>query len=223
MELEGDWIDLSRLISVRDRIEALRRDEENRERERIRKKRDEGERERVRIQLEEEEKERILEEEAEEAERSLEKARLKDFAVVKYRRSGKKKVTTLEVPKTSTLSDLISSIGGLPPSHSLVCTNLRKTFTPNDMSSTLESLGMCPGCNVVITPPPSPSDGSESLSSRELKKKKKGSHTMQSVGIYSKDDNAKGELIDGGGGTVYEQEVTSDEEEGGEEGGEEGE
>jgi hypothetical protein len=44
-------------------------------------------------------------------------------------------------------------------------------------------------------------------------KKRKGSHTMQSVGIYSKDDNAKGELIDGGGGTCYEQDVTDDEEE----------
>jgi hypothetical protein len=44
------------------------------------------------------------------------------------------------------------------------------------------------------------------------KKKKKGTHTMQSVGIYSKDDNAKGNLIDGGGGTWYEHDVTDDEE-----------
>jgi hypothetical protein len=36
---------------------------------------------------------------------------------------------------------------------------------------------------------------------------------MQSVGIYGKDDNAKGELIDGGGGTLYEHDVTDDEEE----------
>ena len=35
---------------------------------------------------------------------------------------------------------------------------------------------------------------------------------MASVGIYSKDDNAKGELIDGGGGVWYEHDVTSDDE-----------
>jgi len=36
---------------------------------------------------------------------------------------------------------------------------------------------------------------------------------MQSVGIYSKDDDAKAELIDGGGGVWYEHDVTDDEEE----------
>jgi hypothetical protein len=43
------------------------------------------------------------------------------------------------------------------------------------------------------------------------KKKKKGSYNMQSIGLCAKDDNAKGELIDGGGGTLYEQDVTDDE------------
>merc|ERR1712008_68553 len=45
------------------------------------------------------------------------------------------------------------------------------------------------------------------------KSKKKGEHTMQSVGIYSKDDNAKGELIDGGGGTWFEHDMSDDDEE----------
>ena len=36
---------------------------------------------------------------------------------------------------------------------------------------------------------------------------------MQSIGVYSTEDNAKGELIDGGGGTWYEQDVSDDEEE----------
>jgi len=44
-------------------------------------------------------------------------------------------------------------------------------------------------------------------------KKKKGAHTMQSIGVYSKDDNVKGNIVDGGGGTCYEQDVTDDEEE----------
>ena len=36
---------------------------------------------------------------------------------------------------------------------------------------------------------------------------------MQSIGVYSTEDNAKGELIDGGGGTWYEHDVDDDEEE----------
>jgi hypothetical protein len=36
---------------------------------------------------------------------------------------------------------------------------------------------------------------------------------MQSVGIYGKDDNSKGELFDGGCGVLYEQVVSNDEEE----------
>ena len=39
---------------------------------------------------------------------------------------------------------------------------------------------------------------------------------MHSIGIYAKDDNVKGNLVDGGGGVMYEQEVTDDEEEGAE-------
>ena len=43
--------------------------------------------------------------------------------------------------------------------------------------------------------------------------KKKGEHTMHSIGVYAKDDNAKGELIDGGGGVWYEHDVSDDEKE----------
>ena len=39
-------------------------------------------------------------------------------------------------------------------------------------------------------------------------------HTMQSIGIYAKDDNNKAELIDGGGGVWYEHDVSDDEGEG---------
>ena len=45
----------------------------------------------------------------------------------------------------------------------------------------------------------------------EKKNLKKGSHTMQSIGIYAKDDNNKAELIDGGGGVWYEHDVSDDE------------
>jgi hypothetical protein len=40
--------------------------------------------------------------------------------------------------------------------------------------------------------------------------------TMHSIGVYAKDDNNKGEHIDGGGGVTYEQDVTDDEGEGAE-------
>ena len=55
--------------------------------------------------------------------------------------------------------------------------------------------------------------GSSAIADRaKLKKKKTGSHTMQNIGIYAKDDNNKSELIDDGGGFMYEHDFSSDEE-----------
>jgi len=89
------------------------------------------------------------------------------------------------------------------------------------MMKSFRELGLTPSASIVVAVGGSGSsgeeeagtDGSSSLSQRvaKQKRKKKGSHTMQSVGIYAKDDNAKAELIDGGGGVWYEHDVTDDE------------
>ena len=70
-----------------------------------------------------------------------------------------------------------------------------------------------PSASIVLRVGSRESAPETSLKDRAAEKqaRKKGSHTMQSIGVYAKDDNNKGELIDGGGGVWYEQDVTDDE------------
>mmetsp|Transcript_27415 Transcript_27415/g.40478 ORF Transcript_27415/g.40478 Transcript_27415/m.40478 type:complete len:146 (-) Transcript_27415:277-714(-) len=93
-----------------------------------------------------------------------------------------------------------------------------KSDDGNTLSMSLRSLGLAPAAALVIKISSSESKEStvNTLKDRVAAKKnlKRGSHTMQSIGVYAKDDNAKGEVIDGGGGVLYEQDVTDDEEEG---------
>ena len=91
------------------------------------------------------------------------------------------------------------------------------------MSKSLRQHGLVPAASIVVKISDNftsnLSTNSSSVSSTKLtdrvaskKKLKKGTHTMQSIGVYSTEDNAKGELIDGGGGTWYEHDVDDDEE-----------
>lgn len=82
------------------------------------------------------------------------------------------------------------------------------------MSKSLRDLKLVPYASLVVARVHAISEkDSPKLAERAAnrKKRKTGSHTMQSIGIYAKDDNAKGELIDGGGGTLFEHDVTDDE------------
>ena len=99
-----------------------------------------------------------------------------------------------------------------------------KSTDDGAMSKSLRQHGLTPTANIVVKLPGvietnstvnSASTASSRLTDRAASKKKlkKGSHTMQSIGVYSTEDNAKGELIDGGGGTWYEHDVDDDEEE----------
>jgi len=103
--------------------------------------------------------------------------------------------------------------------YQITCVAKRLIVKSNDVSTlskSLRSLGLAPSASLVIKIGNSQKgEPSKKLKERlsEQKKLKRGSHTMQSIGVYAKDDNAKGELVDGGGGTVYEQDVTDDEEE----------
>jgi thioredoxin 1 len=106
-----------------------------------------------------------------------------------------------------------------------------KSTDQDAMNRSLRDHGLVPTANIVIKLPMSPVSATNSeddlttsvdtsksmpstLAERAANKKKlkKGTHTMQSIGIYATEDNAKGELIDGGGGTWYEQDVSDDEE-----------
>uniref|UniRef100_A0A7S4ARI3 Thioredoxin domain-containing protein n=1 Tax=Pseudo-nitzschia australis TaxID=44445 RepID=A0A7S4ARI3_9STRA len=91
-----------------------------------------------------------------------------------------------------------------------------KSSDKEAMKKTLGEHGLTPAANIVVKVGGSSKADTSSMKGRVADKKirKTGSHTMQSIGIYAKDDNNKAELIDGGGGTWYEHDISDDEEEG---------
>jgi hypothetical protein len=141
---------------------------------------------------------------------------------LKLRLTGKKKVHDVILQADEPLKAILKS---LPVSVKdddevqITCIAKRlviKSLQDKRMKSSLRELGLMPAASIVVSVSTGAEKeaGTSTLSERAaVQKKKKGTHTMQSVGIYSKDDNLKGELIDGGGGTWYEQDVTDDEEE----------
>lgn len=131
-----------------------------------------------------------------------------DACTIRLRIDGKRKVHDLAMRADDTLSDLVDKLpSGMPAGEEvqITCTARRLIVKSSDtdvMNKTLRELKLMPSASVVVKIG-SGSSGTSSSSLAERAKarqeRKKGEHTMASVGIYSKDDNAKGELIDGGG------------------------
>jgi len=160
---------------------------------------------------------------------------------LKLRIEGKNKIHDVTLQATDSLESILTSIPGVTvPDEEvenvrITCTARRlmvKSTDVEEMKKSLKEHRLTPAASLVIqigikkksSSPESESESStdvgeksniSSLQERaaERKSKKKGEHTMQSVGIYSKDDNAKGELIDGGGGTWFEHDMSDDDEE----------
>ena len=94
-----------------------------------------------------------------------------------------------------------------------------KSGDTKTLSQSLRSLGLTPTATLVVKiGNQEKTESTSNLKERVAAQKnvKKGSHSMHSIGVYAKNDNLKGELIDGGGGVMYEQDVTDDEDEGAE-------
>ena len=145
-----------------------------------------------------------------------------DTCVLRIRFAGKKKVYQISLAATDHLSNAIDQLPDPSGEFQITCVAKKLVVKSTDRSmieeKTLEELGLTPSSALVIDVRKEGGEATEPesksrLAERSQKRKKKGSHTMQSVGIYSKDDNAKAELIDGGGGVWYEHDVTDDEEE----------
>ena len=144
-----------------------------------------------------------------------------DACTLKLRLDGKKKVHTLELhadePLRAILDKLPASAKGKDVRITCVARKLVVESSSKKMKKSLRKLGLAPAASLVVKVLDGDSEKEEkkasSLSERAKakKQKKKGSHTMQSIGIYAKDDNNKSELIDGGGGVWYEHDVTDDE------------
>lgn len=147
---------------------------------------------------------------------------------LKVRLDGKKKSHDLVMHADDSLRSILdTNIPGLSPSDDndefqITCVAKRLIVQSSDteaMNKSLREHGLMPGAALVVKLKTSESSSTTSTTKSSLsqraaaKKLKKGSHTMQSTGIYGKDDNAKGELIDGGGGTLFEHDVSDSEEE----------
>ena len=152
-----------------------------------------------------------------------------DACVIKVRFDGKNKIHELTLRADDPLSAVLDQLS-IDGSDEIQITCVAKRLTissadPDRMQQSLRSLGLSPSSYLVVSigdrvrsksaratsdeVPPSLSE----RAATKKKQRKRGSHTMQSVGIYAKDDNNKAELIDGGGGVWYEHDVSDDEQE----------
>mmetsp|Transcript_12635 Transcript_12635/g.27348 ORF Transcript_12635/g.27348 Transcript_12635/m.27348 type:complete len:516 (+) Transcript_12635:430-1977(+) len=180
-------------------------------------KRDEIERARLAAEAELEEDEYDSEEEEEEQVDP-------NACTIKLRIEGKKKVHSLDMRADDTLSELVNRLpGGVAKDEEIqiTCTAKRlivKSTDTDAMGMSLREHNLMPTASIVVKVGRIGSTASEASKSslaeraKARQERKKGEHNMASIGIYSKDDNAKGELIDGGGGVWYEHDVTSDDE-----------
>ena len=180
-------------------------------------KRDEIERERLAAEAELAEDEYDSEEEEEEQVDP-------NACTIKLRIEGKKRVHDLDMRADDTLSALVDRLpGGVSGDEEIqiTCTAKRlivKSTDTDAMGMTLREHNLMPTASIVVKvgsisgTAAAASKSSLAERAKARQERKKGEHNMASIGIYSKDDNAKGELIDGGGGVWYEHDVTSDDE-----------
>ncbi len=145
--------------------------------------------------------------------------------MLKIRLEGKNKVHDLSLKADDPLSTIIDALPiDLPEDEEIqiTCAARRlivKSTDADAMSKSLRSHKLSPAASVVVRVAKkvdeSDEENSSSIKERAAARrlKKKGEHTMHSIGVYAKDDNAKGELIDGGGGVWYEHDVSDDEKE----------
>lgn len=140
---------------------------------------------------------------------------------LKLRIEGKNKIHDLSLNAEDTLNTIIEKLPikvSEDEEITITCIARRLNVKSSDseaMKKTLRECKLVPAASVVIKIGSGVDRNKSSSSLKERaaarKEKSKGEHTMQSIGLYAKDDNAKGELIDGGGGVWYEHDVTDDE------------
>lgn len=183
-----------------------------------RKRRDEEERAKLQLNRNDEDSE------YDEEDQDEDDVRDPNACTIKVRFDGKNKIHELELNADAPLSSVIEELGIQDRDDvQITCVAKRLVVSNTDqdsMSKSLRSLGLFPSSYLVLRLGDSggtktAKDAATSSLARRANtklKRKKGSHTMQSVGIYAKDDNNKAELIDGGGGVWYEHDVTDDEE-----------
>ena len=169
-----------------------------------------------RVKVQEELAARAEVEEEEDAEEEIEVD--PTACILKLRLDGKKKIHEVTMHEDDPLSSVLEALNVQSENKEdiqITCVAKRLVVKASDgqaMEKSLKEHGLMPAASVVVKVGSTKRDPASSLKNRSQIHKKTGSHTMQSVGIYSKDDNNKAELIDGGGGVWYEHDVSSDDE-----------
>jgi hypothetical protein len=146
-----------------------------------------------------------------------------DAVTLKVRIEGKKKIHEVAMTANNTLGMIFEKLPSTlvdDEDFQIVCAAKRlmiKFVTPKPCHKVCDHSGLVPSASIVLKVGNQEKvESSSNFKERIITQKslKKGSHSMHSIGIYAKDDNLRGNLVDGGGGVMYEQEVTDDEEEG---------
>lgn len=145
-----------------------------------------------------------------------------NLCTLKLRLDGKKKVKEVTMDADKPLKKILKKLKVEVEENEdvqIMCAAKRLVVKSSDKESMNKSLrdhGLHPAASIVVKVGGKDKSNSAGLAERAAsrKKKKTGSHTMQSIGLYSTQDNAKAELIDGGGGVWYEHDVTESEDEG---------
>ena len=158
------------------------------------------EQDRLRLQAEREAAGEAVEDEEEDEEEEMDP----DACTLKVRMDGKKKVHNIELRADNPLSIILQKLPVAVEDGQdvqITCVAKRLVVKASDesiMRKTLRELGLVPSSAIVVSvgakKPLQKETSKLSERAAEKKKKKKGSHTMQSIGIYAKDDNAKAEL-----------------------------
>ncbi|KAL7499143.1 hypothetical protein ACHAWT_007515 [Skeletonema menzelii] len=181
-----------------------------------RKRKDEVERARLAAEAEEAAKNQEDDEEDESEEEEVDP----NLCIIKYRIEGKKKLHSVEMDGGDTLATLVEKLEiDDEESVQFTCAAKRlivKSTDEEKMSKTLKELRLMPSASIVIKIGEGKSSDvtKGSLAERNsAKKKKTGSHSMHSIGLYSQNDGNKAETFESGG-VLYDHDISDDEDEG---------
>jgi len=162
----------------------------------------------------------VFEEEEEESEEEEVEEIDPTQCTLKLRLDGKNKIHDAVLHKDDPLTKVLEelNVNMEEDEIQITCVAKRLVVKSSDkeaMEKTLGDHGLIPSASIVVKVGSSSKASTSSMKERAAEKKKKtGTHTMQSIGVYAKDDNNKANLVDGGGGVMYEQDITDDEDEG---------
>jgi thiol-disulfide isomerase/thioredoxin len=181
-----------------------------------RKRKDEVERARLAAEAEEAAMNNVDEEEEDESE---EEEVDPNLCIIKYRIEGKKKLHDVNMDANDTLNTLLEKLElGDGESVQFTCAAKRlivKSTDEEKMSKTMKALRLMPAASIVIKIGEGKSRDvtKGSLAERNsAQKKKTGSHSMHSIGLYSQNDGNKAETFESGG-VLYDHDISDDEEE----------